>query len=183
MLIGNMALAAALLLLVAQVYRPWEQAPPKHVLHRERLLTLARLRLFGRQVALLLAAAIAGWRLGWTNEAALAVVVIGGAALLALPTSYTLTAQSIRLGRGESRRWTEFGGVARRPGGVRLQGVAGNRSMNIWLGGGHHDDEFVLLLRRLVRGSYQGRTEPETGEAPRTAQSIGTPRQAAGLGA
>ena len=50
------------------------------------------------------------------------------------------------------RRWTEFGGVTRRRGGVRLQGVAGARGTTIWLSGNRDDDETVLLLRQLVRG-------------------------------
>ena len=55
-----------------------------------------------------------------------------------------------------------FGGVARRPGGVCLQGVAGARSLGLWLSGGRDDDDFVLLLRQLVRGSYKGHLGPET---------------------
>src|SRR3712207_7517250 len=45
--------------------------------------------------------------------------------------------------------------------GVRLQGVAGARPLTVWLSGGRDDDEFVLLLRQLVRGS---RSEEHTSE-------------------
>lgn len=55
--------------------------------------------------------------------------------------------------------------MARRRGGVRLQGVAGARPQMIWLSGGRDDDEFVLLLRQLVRGSYKGSFGPEAAPA------------------
>jgi hypothetical protein len=77
--------------------------------------------------------------------------------------TYTLTSQGMRPGKTPFRRWTEFGGVARRRGGVRLQGVAGARSQSVWLSGGREDDEFVLLLRQLLRGSYKGHLGPEAG--------------------
>jgi hypothetical protein len=85
------------------------------------------------------------------------------ALLLALPMRYTLTSRGIRAGWTPFRRWTEFGGVARRRGGVRLQGVAGARPLTVWLSGGRDDDDFVLLLRQLVRGSYKGHLGPEAG--------------------
>jgi hypothetical protein len=81
-----------------------------------------------------------------------------------MPVHYTLTSTGIRSGGTPFRRWTEFGGVARRPGGVRLQGVAGARPQTIWLSGGRDDDELVLLLRQLVRGSYKGLMGPEAAQ-------------------
>ena len=90
-----------------------------------------------------------------------ALVVTGLLALLlSLPVRYTMTSRGIRAAWTPFRRWTEFGGVARRRGGVRLQGVAGARPLTVWLSGGRDDDDFVLLLRQLVRGSYKGAARP-----------------------
>jgi hypothetical protein len=75
--------------------------------------------------------------------------------------------------------------VARRRSGVRLQGVAGARPLTVWLSAGRDDDEFVLLLRQLVRGSYKGRLGPEAGmPAPEAVPSSSTgPIGIAGAGA
>ena len=107
--------------------------------------------------------AIAALVLGWIDPLTVAAVIALLALLLALPVRYTLTSQGIRAGWTPFRRWTEFGGVARRRGGVRLQGVAGARPLTVWLSGGRDDDDFVLLLRQLVRGSYKGHLGPEAG--------------------
>ena len=96
------------------------------------------------------------------------------ALLLALPVRYTMTSQGIRAAWTPFRRWTEFGGVARRRGGVRLQGVAGARPLTVWLSGGRDDDEFVLLLRQLVRGSYKGNLGPEASLAAPEAVPTGS---------
>jgi hypothetical protein len=62
-----------------------------------------------------------------------------------------------------------------RGGAVRLQGVAGARPLTIWLSGGRDDDDFVLLLRQLVRGSYKGQLGPEAGAPlPAPASSAGS---------
>ncbi|MDQ2621994.1 MAG: hypothetical protein M3Y45_03040, partial [Actinomycetota bacterium] len=38
--------------------------------------------------------------------------------------------------------------------------------MTVWLSGDREDDQFVLLLRQLVRGSYQGWIDPDAEDAP-----------------
>ncbi len=91
--------------------------------------------------------------------------------LVALPTRYTLTTSGIRTGWTPFRRWTEFAGVARAPGGARLQGVAGSRDKRVWLSGSRGDDEFLQMLRRMIRTAYQGRNilvdfPPKSGESP-----------------
>lgn len=155
-----------LLRMLGQVYVPWADRPRGAVVHRESLTLLGRLRLFGRAASAGLLLVAVGARLGWL---ALPLALGFGLAFLAvpmLPVRYTLTTQGISLGHAPFRRWTEFGGVARRPGGVRLGGVAGARGMTVWLSGRHHDDDFVLLLRQLVRGSYKGQVEPNDLAAP-----------------
>ncbi|MGC4107461.1 MAG: hypothetical protein QM753_14150 [Thermomicrobiales bacterium] len=76
--------------------------------------------------------------------------------LIALPISYTLTSEGIRLGYGTFRRWTEFAGAIRYRGGAKLQGANGRRGMRIWLGGARGDDEFLLVVRRAIRDAYKG---------------------------
>ena len=39
---------------------------------------------------------------------------------------------------------------------MQLQGVAGVRGMRVWLSGSRGDDEFVALLRRLIKRAYKG---------------------------
>jgi hypothetical protein len=97
---------------------------------------------------------------GWVSTPALALAAIVVVALLAIPVRYSLTTEGIAIGWMTFRRWTEFGGVVRRHGGVRLQGIAGRRAMTVWLSGRPDDDEFVLLLRRLIRASYTGQVIP-----------------------
>lgn len=79
-------------------------------------------------------------------------------AMIALPFSYVLTTAGIRMGRGQFRRWTEFAGVARAPGGAILQAGANGHSYPIFLGGNREDDDFVHTLRSLVRDAYKGKT-------------------------
>jgi hypothetical protein len=88
----------------------------------------------------------------WGPVLALADVV----ALVACRIDYTLTTLGIRMGWTRFRRWTEFAGVSRAPGGARLQGVAGTRARRIWLSGSRGDDEFLALLRRMIRNAYKG---------------------------
>jgi hypothetical protein len=109
---------------------------------------------------LVLTAGAAGAATGRGHVWTLGVAAAFLAALVAVPVAYTLTDEAIALGRTAPRRWTEFGGVGRRPGGARLQGIAGARGMTIWLSDSRGDDEFVLLLRQLVRGSYKGEIGP-----------------------
>jgi hypothetical protein len=121
------------------------------------------LRLHGSAALSIWVAAVICLALGWVGPYTVLIVTGLLALLFALPVRYTLTSQGIRAGWTPFRRWTEFGGVARRPGGVRLQGVAGAPPLTVWLPGGREDDDFVLLLRQLVRGSYKGQLGPDAG--------------------
>lgn len=157
----------ALILIIAagalytRVWLPWGERASGNIVRIESLSLFGRLRMHGPHVAALIIVAILGALLGWVNPVvALLAMVIAVSAIL-MPVHYTVTSTGIRSGGTPFRRWTEFGGVARRPGGVRLQGVAGARPQTIWLSGGRDDDEFVLLLRQLVRGSYKGFMGPD----------------------
>jgi hypothetical protein len=120
-----------------------------------------RLRMHGPAALVLLVLSVVALVMRWVAPATVLVIIGLLALLLALPMRYTLTTRGIRVAWTPFRRWTEFGGVARRRGGVVLQGVAGARPQTVWLSGDRDDDEFVLLLRQLVRGSYQGHLGPE----------------------
>ena len=87
------------------------------------------------------------------------VSVISGAALVALPIRYTLSEKGIRRTFGVFRRWTEFAGVERSPGGARLKPLPKTRPARVWLSGSRGDDEFLQLLRTLIRNAYKGSTE------------------------
>lgn len=81
-------------------------------------------------------------------------------ALIAMPQRYIVTTRGIRTGRGRFRRWTEFAGVYRSPAGATLQTIGRLPDLPIWLSGDLGDDEFVHLLRTLVRDSYKGKPVP-----------------------
>ncbi len=155
-------LIMATLLLYTRIWTPWGEPAIGQLVRQEPLLLLGRLRMHGPAAAILIAIALLAFLLGLAGP--LTVLIVAGllALLIALPMRYTVTSRGIRPGRTPFRRWTEFGGVARRPGGVRLQGVAGARPQMVWLSGGRDDDDFVLLLRQMVRGSYKGLLGPET---------------------
>lgn len=150
---------------IALLVRPWPIRERGAVIRRERVTLLGRLRMLGRQLVLLVVLAAVGWRFGHVSPWVVAAVGLGSLGFLAMPVAYVLTPEGIRLGRLPLRRWTEFGGVARRRWSVRLQGVAGGGGMTVWLSGDREDDGFVLLLRQLVRGSYQGWVDPEAADA------------------
>jgi hypothetical protein len=156
-------LLAITLALFFRVWVPWGERASGNLVRRETLSVLGRLRMHGPSVMLVLTASVVSLALGQIGPLTLFLVTALLALLLALPMRYTMTSQGIRAAWTPFRRWTEFGGVARRPGGVRLQGVAGARPLTVWLSGGRDDDEFVLLLRQLVRGSYKGHLGPEAG--------------------
>lgn len=139
-----------------RVARPGASKPSGQVIFDARLPLLARLRMLGMtSVALVLGATLMTmfWNLPWWGPG---LAIVSSAAIIALPIRYTLTTVGIRCGWTSLRRWTEFAGVSRAPGGARLQGVAGARDMRIWLSGSIGDDEFVALLRRMIRGAYKG---------------------------
>src|SRR5680860_771654 len=86
------------------------------------------------------------------------VPVVSGACLIAIPVRYTLTDAGIRLGWTSFRRWTEFAGVRRAPGGAKLAGVQKTFGMHIWLSGSRGDDEFLQFLRQAVKNAYKGQS-------------------------
>jgi len=106
---------------------------------------------------------------GYASPWWLAVVAISAIALLCIPQSYTITTRGIRINPGGFRRWTEFAGVYRSPAGASLQVIGRGRDVRIWLAGSRGDDEFVHLLRRMIRDSYKGKatyqeTSPSSSE-------------------
>jgi hypothetical protein len=158
-------LIIATMALFARAWVPWGERASGHLVRQEHLSILGRLRMHGPWALVLLVATVVALAAGWVNLLTLVVVCGLLALLIALPMRYTVTSQGIRAGWTPFRRWTEFGGVARRRGGVLLQGVAGARPQTVWLSGDRDDDDFVLLLRQLVRGSYKGHLGPEAGAA------------------
>jgi hypothetical protein len=171
--------------LYARVGVPWGERASGNLVRRVELSLLGRLRMHGPAVAALAVVSLAALAAGWISPLARLVESALLVLLVARPMRYTVTSRGIRAGWTPFRRWTEFGGVARRPGGVRLQGVAGARPQIVWLSGGRDDDEFVLLLRQLVRGSYQGRLGPDAEQArleTRPAASATGPIGIAGAG-
>ena len=156
-------LIAAVLALFLRVWVPWGERASGNLVSRESLSFRGRLRMHGPAALALwlisLVLLIAG-RIGPLTALAVTALLL---LLLSLPVRYTMTSRGIRAAWTPFRRWTEFGGVARRRGGVRLQGVAGARPLSLWLSGGRDDDDFVLLLRQLVRGSYKGQLGPDAG--------------------
>lgn len=167
-----MTIIAPLILIIAagalytRVWLPWGEKASGNVVRLESLSHFGRLRMHGPHVAALCLVAILSALLGWVNPIVALLAMAMAVGVIFMPVRYTVTTTGIRSGGTPFRRWTEFGGVARRAGGVRLQGVAGARPQTIWLSGGRDDDEFVLLLRQLVRGSYKGFMGPDAAPAP-----------------
>ena len=149
-----------------RLWTPWGEGPSGNIVRIERLSLFGRLRMHGGLIAVTLGTTLIAAYLGLITAWTVVVVAALLALLVCLPLHYTLTSQGIRSGGTPFRRWTEFGGVVRRPGGVRLQGVAGARPLTVWLSGGRDDDEFVHVLRQLVRGSYKGELGPDAAVAP-----------------
>lgn len=118
---------------------------------------LARARLHAASATILLVLTLVLVALGMTPWWVLLAVLAALAALISWPVAYVLTTAGIRVGHTGLRRWTEFAGVVRAPGGAFLQGVGGARGFRIWLSDSRGDDEFVLLLRKMIKGAYQGR--------------------------
>jgi hypothetical protein len=159
----ELILIAVTLALFSRVWVPWGERASGNLVRRETLSVLGRLRMHGPAALLVFVLSVVLLALGKIGPLTVLLVTALLALLLALPVRYTMTSRGIRAAWTPFRRWTEFGGVARRRGGVRLQGVAGARPLTVWLSGGRDDDEFVLLLRQLVRGSYKGQLGPEAG--------------------
>jgi hypothetical protein len=155
-MIALMLLSILILVSWLRVARPGNMRISGDVIHDARMPLLARLRMHAVPGGLALLAAIVfwlRWDLPWWGAIAALVSTV---ALVAMPIRYTLTTLGIRSGWTPFRRWTEFAGVSRAPGGARLQGVAGVRDKRIWLSGSLGDDEFVALLRQMIKGAYKG---------------------------
>ena len=156
-MISTVILTILILLSWLRVARPDGRRLEGNVLQNVPIPLLARLRMHAVPGGLvLLAAGSFGmfWDLPWwAGLAALCSTV----ALVAAPVRYTLTTLGIRSGWVRFRRWTEFAGVSHARGGARLQGAAGARDQRIWLSGSRGDDEFLALLRQMIRGAYKGR--------------------------
>jgi len=101
------------------------------------------------------------------------VPIVSSACLIAIPVRYTLTDDGIRLGWTSFRRWTEFAGVRRAPGGAKLAGVQKTFGMHIWLSGSRGDDEFLQFLRQTVKNAYKGRSGVIPFPVERSAERVG----------
>jgi len=165
------------LVLGLRVFRPWTTRPGGVLVRRDRLPLLARIRFYRLPAVVVLGIGVVGVIVGWFSPwgFGLAFIVVG--ILIALPIVVVLTDEGIALGRTPLRRWTEFGGVVRRRGGARLQGITNSPSLTIWLSDSRDDDEFVYILRQLVRGSYKGDIGPGTRkDQPISPSATGTGR-------
>lgn len=139
-----------------RIARPGGGAIVGRVIHTRSIPLLARIRIHMVPAVLVLLAALVLLWVGDLPWWGVPVAVVSIAALIAFPIDYTLTTLGIRMGWTRFRRWTEFAGVSRAPGGARLQGLAGGRDRRIWLSDSRGDDEFLALLRRMIRDAYKG---------------------------
>lgn len=85
--------------------------------------------------------------------------VVSGILLVGVPLRYTLSDTGIQRSFGAFRRWTEFAGVERARGGARLKPLPNTHRAHIWLSGSRGDDEFLQLMRVLIRNAYKGKTD------------------------
>ena len=118
---------------------------------------LARIKRHGLPHAVVTATTVAFVIAGLASAWWLLVTLGSFLVILAMPQKYVVTTSGIRTGRGSFRRWTEFAGVYRSKAGARLQTLSRGPDVPIWLSGDLGDDEFVHLLRTLVRDSYKGK--------------------------
>ena len=137
--------------------RPGGDAAVGRVIHVHSMPLLARARMHLAPAIVVLLGAVALMVVGDLPWWGVIIAIASLAALIACPVSYVLTELGIRMGWTRFRRWTEFAGVSRAPGGVRLQGAAGARDRRIWLSRSRGDDELVALLRRMIKDAYKGR--------------------------
>lgn len=138
-----------------------------------RLPLLARLRMHLWPALLSIGISIIAAKAGAVPWWVPILAVISAGLLMAVPISYTLTTEGIRFAWRRFRRWTEFAGAERSRHGATLKAVSGISSMPIYLSGGRGDDEFLHLLRKLIRAAYTGRAVDHvvTGRGDR----VGTP--------
>lgn len=149
-------LPLVILITWARLVRPGANRLQGDVLLTTPLPLLARIRMHAIPASVALAlgvylvmqSAMPVWALGFP--------VVSDVLLLAVPVNYTLTDQGLRLGYGPFRRWTEFTGVRRAPGGARLLGMQRHPGMHIWLSGSRGDDEFLQYLRQTIKQAYKG---------------------------
>jgi hypothetical protein len=158
----DLILLIAVAALALRFYVPWSGPTSGETVKRVDVPLLARLRMHRAPGMLLLAVVIAGVIVHGIHLWSVIVVALALAVAVAMPVRYHLTDEMIRFAWARSRRWTEFGGVGRRRSGARLQGISRSRGMTVWLSDSRGDDEFVLLLRQLVRGAYKGQIGPAT---------------------
>jgi hypothetical protein len=140
----------------ARIVRPGQAVEGRTVLV-VRMPLLARLRMQAAPIVLTLTVGLAlavGNAMPW---AALLAPILSSVLLVVVPVRYHLTDLGIRRGWTGFRRWTEFAGVRRAPGGARLLGVQRSRGMHVWLSDSRGDDEFLQYLRETVRDAYKGR--------------------------
>lgn len=156
-MIAIQLLAILIIAAWSRVARPGRHSIPGGIVHDVRLPILARMRMHAAPGAFIIIAALLMWLLWALPAWGVLIAALTMVLLILVPVRYTLTTVGIRLGWTPFRRWTEFAGVSRAPGGARLQGAAGARGMRIWLSASLGDDEFVLLLRQMITGAYKGR--------------------------
>jgi hypothetical protein len=172
-MIAMQLLAILIIAAWSRVARPGGHAISGGIVHDVRLPILARMRMHAVPAVFILIASLLMW-LWWVLPVWGVLVAAAAMVLLVfVPVRYTLTPVGIRLGWTRFRRWTEFAGVSRAPGGARLQGAAGARDMRIWLSASLGDDEFVLLLRQMITRAYKGRNIVLDYPAPTPPESPG----------
>lgn len=156
MTFGTAAVTIAIAVVYARFVVPRSRAVAGRIVHRKPLTLLAKLHAVRAPGLVVLALTLGGIAIGEVRPVVGAVGLVALGPLVLLPMRYTLTTVGIQLDRSRCRRWIEFAGVSRHPGGARLQGGAGAGGMTVWLAGSRDADETILLLRQLVRGSYKG---------------------------
>lgn len=144
------------------------------ILHILSIPLLARLKRHAVPHALAAAVASTLFILDLASSWWVAATIASFAAIVTIPQRYVVTTRGIRTGRGNFRRWTEFAGVYRSTAGVTLQTIGRLPDVPIWLSRSRGDDEFVHLLRILVRDSYKGKLSALPA-SPVTAQSQSDP--------
>lgn len=140
---------------------------------------LARMKRHAATHVLVAAVTAALVAVGLASAWWLAACALSYLAIVAIPQKYVVTTRGIRTGHGAFRRWTEFAGVHRSKAGATLQTIGRHPDVLIWLAHDRGDDEFVHLLRTLVRDSYKGKVTalplvPSAERGPADQSDIGT---------
>lgn len=156
MIFASLFLLVFIALTWVRLWRPGSNRLQGSVILVERLTLLARLRMHALPVIITLSFGLLAVALGWAPSTMLLIAAVSSVLLVTVPVKYTLTEQGIRLGYSGFRRWTEFTGVRRAPGGARLLGLQRKSGMHIWLSGDRRDDEFLHFLRQTVKNAYKG---------------------------